>query len=480
MWKSLLLAFLASSAALAGPKVTIVIGPKAPPLDRSAAEQIAADFKALFEAEAAIATSAPGSGADVILVGSPQSNPAIKADAWPKISEQGIVVKSTAAGLIVGGGCPPATVWAAAELSHRFGIRHLLQGDVLPVARPAFKLDGFDIVMEPKIVKRGWSMFNGIATGGESWSRDELLALFRQLVKLKFTHLLMSRRIAAVPPVVVDGDTGGRKAFGGAKKFPSGDPVPSLAAEAAALGLVVLPLDFVTLSLGARSPSVLPQFHLADLERRMRSMQKYKAASFMASAQMPGDLNAAACFISRACFDEKLTAAQSLSDLVTPICGEGVAERLRMGFDLVGQAAKLIDQHDASLGVPNAELLRRHIESNDPLPAWITEAKTLYAGAMSEMYRANTRAREGARSLTLYHAKRMEFAVHFFTALEAVYQSHDAAKRAESLEAAVEALYNSLSSLADAARDNSDRGAIALLNEHGLRPLIKAAASGSK
>lgn len=476
MWRPLFLSLIGAASALAGPQVAIVIGPKAPPLDTSAAEQLAADFKALFDAETAIATSPPAGAANLVLVGSPQSNPAIKADVWPKISEQGIVIKSTKNGLIVGGGCPPATVWAAAELSHRFGIRHLLQGDVLPIEKPVFKLDGLDLAMEPKILKRGWSMYNGIASGAESWGRDEHLALLRQLVKLKFTHLLMARRVPPVPPIAIDGDSGGRKAFGGAKKFPAGDPAADLTKEATALGLIVVPVDFVTLSLGARSPSVLPQFHLADLDRRMRSMLKYKAASFMAGAQMPGDLNAAAYFASRVSFDDKLTAAQALSDLVTPICGEGVAERLQKGFDLIGQAAKLIDKHDPSLGVPNAELLNRHLESKDPLPAWISEVKTLYAGAMNEMYRANTRAREGARSLTLYHAKRLEFAFHFVTALEAVYQSHDAAKRDESLEAAAESFYNSLSSFADAARDNSDRGAIALLNEHGLRELMKAQA----
>jgi hypothetical protein len=146
---------------------------------------------------------------------------------------------------------------------------------------------------------------------------------------------------------------------------------------------------------------------------------------------------------------------------------------LQKGFDMIAQAAKLIQDNDPNIGIPNATMLLRHLESKEALPAWITEVKTLYTNAMSEMYRANTRAREGARSLTLYHAKRLEFAMHYFTAIESLYKAHDKAARAESLEAAVESIYNALNAYSDVARDSSDRGAIALVNEFGYRVLLK-------
>lgn len=473
MWKSLLTCLCLSASLFAGPKVTLVIGEKAPPLDKLAAEQLGKDFQLLFDAEATVQTTTPADGSNVVLVGSPLSNPAINADSWPKITEQGVVIKSTKTGLIVGGGCPSATMWAVSELSYRFGIRHLLQGDVQPVEKPVFKLDGFDTVMEPKITKRGWSMFNGSATGADAWGKADLTALLRQLVKFKFTHVLIPLRSPAVTPITVDGDTAGRKAFGGAKQFPTDAPAKDLAAEAKALGLVVLPMDFVTHSLGARTTSVLPQFSLPDLDRRLHAQLKHQSTSFMAGAMIPGDLNATAHFVSRVSFDDKITAPQALSDLVTPICGEGVVERLQMGFDLIAKAAKLIESNDSRIGVPAPDMFLRHLQSKEPLPAWITEVKTLYTGAMNEMYRANTRARGGARPFILYHAKRLEFALHYFTALESLYKAHDAAARTESLEAAVEASYNALNAYADVARDPSDRGVIALLNEHGYRALLK-------
>ena len=473
--KAFLCSLLVSSSLLAGPKVAFVVGEKAHPLDRAAAEQLAVDFKALFDAETSVLTAPPaGKEVSLVLVGSPASNPAIPKQSWPALSEQGHVVKSTPQGLIVGGGSPSATLWAAAELAHHFGIRHLVHGDVLPIIKPAFKIEGLDMVLEPKISQRGWSMFNGIATGAESWGRDEHRALLKQLVKLKFTHVLLPVRLTPPASMAVDGDTAGRKAFGGAKKFPSGDPVPDVSADAKAMGLGVVPMEFVTLPLGARAPSVLPQAMLANLDRRLHTQIKFKQPRFMAGAQIPGDLNAAAYLTSRVCFDDKVTWQQALADFITPMCGDGVVERVQKAFEHLEEATKLIETKDASLGVPNAEVFQRHLASKEVLPAWITEVKTHLVGAMNEMYRANTRAREGGRTYTLHLAKRLEFSVHYLTALEAIYKSHDAAARDESMEAAIEAIYNALNSWSDAARDASDRGGIALLNEHGYKVLLKA------
>src|SRR5262245_43378608 len=90
-----------------GPKVTLVVGAKAPALEKRVAEQLSADLRALFDAETDIVTSPPASGGgDVLLLGSPATNPAIPAKEFGTGSEQRHLLKSTPAGLIVGGGSP--------------------------------------------------------------------------------------------------------------------------------------------------------------------------------------------------------------------------------------------------------------------------------------------------------------------------------------------------------------------------------------
>ena len=105
---------------------------------------------------------------------------------------------------------------------------------------------------------------------------------------------------------------------------------------------------------------------------------------------------------------------------------------------------------------------------------------------MNEMYRANTRAREGGRAYTLYWARRCEFAFEYMNCLEALRHTGsakhklDPAARAAELEKAVDAINNGLNALAAVARSNSDRGVIAVMNANYYRPLKKKLAEAEE
>lgn len=286
------------------------------------------------------------------------------------------------------------------------------------------------ITARPVSGSRIWNGYTGNAMGQEAWSDAELETRLDQLKKLNFTAVAIPKVVKPFPQIRVDGDTPGRKAFRGAAVFENPDVVAVTARfreKASKLGFEIVTAEPVT-------RSVLPQNDFRD--------------------------------------------EKALSDLVTPMCGEGVAERMWLGFQAIDKASQLIAKHDAALGIPVPDMLLRHLNSKEAPPEWLTEVKTLYTTAMNEMYRANTRAREGSRSFTLYNAKRMEFTFHFISCIEALYKSHDPATRAESRDAAMESLYNALNSWSDVARDSSDRGGIALLNEYGYRPLVKAIKTG--
>ncbi|MGE5190897.1 MAG: alpha-glucuronidase family glycosyl hydrolase [Deltaproteobacteria bacterium] len=240
--------FAASSAALAGPRVDVVIGAEAPAIERFAALELAGQFQRLFEAEVEIADRIPAEAERLILLGSPATNPAVKSlmREWPKLSNQGHVLRSVQTGkrraLLVGGGTPVATLWAVYELGHRFGIRYALFGDMLPAAKPELKLDGFDVLLEPALRVRTWRTINDFAIGPESWGLAEQEQVLRQLAKLKFNRVMLA--VYPWQPFVdfefkgvkkqtgvlwygyqypVDGDTAGRGAFHGAKVFENPD-----------------------------------------------------------------------------------------------------------------------------------------------------------------------------------------------------------------------------------------------------------------
>jgi hypothetical protein len=194
-------ALLYSSQLLAAdaPRIALVVAENAPELEQLAATELAAQFEKLWGAEAQIAAKPPAKSNAVILIGSPDTNPAVKAAVgknWPAVSDQGIVLRSIEADsgkrLIVGGGSPVATLWAAYELGHQFGIRYLLQQDVYPAKAPEFRIDGWNLVQEPNLRSRTWRTINDFPIGPEAWGLDEHRRMLRQLAKLKFNRVLLS------------------------------------------------------------------------------------------------------------------------------------------------------------------------------------------------------------------------------------------------------------------------------------------------
>ena len=241
---------LSETWSFAGPRVEIVIGEKAPTLERLAADELASQLKRLYEADVKIGSTTPANAEHVLFVGSPETNANMKpfAGSWPsgdkKLTDQGHLLRSVTHHnrpvLLIGGGSPVATYWAAAEFGYRLGIRSMLFGDLDPISPPEFKLDGVDVVLEPQHREREWHLRNETPMDSGSWSVDEHRRVLQQLAKLKFNRVSINVR-ASQPFVhfefqgvprkteglwgfqdqryLVSGDTSGRKVFGGAKLF---------------------------------------------------------------------------------------------------------------------------------------------------------------------------------------------------------------------------------------------------------------------
>jgi hypothetical protein len=243
-----LLCLMAANVGRAGPRVDVVVGADAPELEKFAAQEMAGQFRRLFDAEVKIDSRVADGAKHVVYVGSPSTNPAVQAlrVEWPKLSDQGHVLRSvkTRAGqaLVAGGGSPVATLWAVYELGHRFGIRYALFGDIYPATTPELKLEGIDLVLEPALRLRTWRTINDFPIGPEAWGLAEQEALLKQLAKLKYNRVMLA--VYAWQPFVdfefkgvkketgvlwygyrypVAGDTAGRAAFKGAKVFENPD-----------------------------------------------------------------------------------------------------------------------------------------------------------------------------------------------------------------------------------------------------------------
>jgi hypothetical protein len=240
----------------------------------------------------------------------------------------------------------------------------------------------------------------------------------------------------------------------------------------------------LVLNLADDCGGVLPQAAHSSLAALLGSLRKADGTGFTTRIWNVGEQDLSAYFLSRGSFDDKLTPEKACQDLVTPICGEEVADRVFKALDFLERATTLLDQYDLAFSAPRPDVVLKHLDSDDaPPPAW-AQAREAYLNAMNEMYRANSRAREGGRAFTLYLARRSEFGFEYLNCIEAVRKA-GIAKRKQNpdahvaeLEKAMESMNGALNALAAVARSSSDRGTIAALNEYGYRPLVKAVEAG--
>ncbi len=244
----------------------------------------------------------------------------------------------------------------------------------------------------------------------------------------------------------------------------------------AAVPVARVPSDMIMTLTSARA-GILPQRATGHVHRLATQLHAGGWRGYATSYAVAGDLSPTLHYLSRAACDAAVTPQSAQVELIDAVSGEGVADRVIKGFEMIERATDLIDRHDFLFAYPNPDLVLKHYAATEPPPAWWAEVKQLYTEAMNEMYRGNTRARAGSRPFTLYYAKRFEFALHYMSCVEAV-RAAGVARHANQpdqqlaqLELAAEALYNALSAYSDVARDPSDRAVIAVLNEFGYRPL---------
>ena len=182
------------------PAVSVVLGEDAPKLEQFAAAELCRYLKSLYGLNIQPAAAPDKSAEMTLLVGSPQTNSAVRTslgpDGWPTVSDQGIVLKRAKLdgkpALVVGGGSPRATLWAVYELVERWGVRYLLHGDVLPEKPGKFRLPDQDLVLEPVLRVRQWRVVNDFANGTEGWGMADYRPFCDQLAKLKFNRLLLT------------------------------------------------------------------------------------------------------------------------------------------------------------------------------------------------------------------------------------------------------------------------------------------------
>jgi len=175
----------------------VVIGPHSPPLERFAAGELCTYLRKLFGVQVSPSQQASPGTEVVFFIGSPKTNPAVAralaGNPFPSVSDQGIVLRRVKSqgreGLVIGGGGPRATLWAVYDLVETWGVRYLVDRDVLPGKALTLHLPLADTVLEPTFRVRAHPTIQDLVASGEAWGMADFRPLIDQLAKMKFTRM---------------------------------------------------------------------------------------------------------------------------------------------------------------------------------------------------------------------------------------------------------------------------------------------------
>lgn len=220
---------------------------------------------------------------------------------------------------------------------------------------------------------------------------------------------------------------------------------------------------------------VLAQLTTGSLHELTLDLRRYGWAGFSTRYWLIGDHDPAVAYLSKASWEESANPESVYRDQIRAACGAACLEDLLTVFREVETTTIGLEWHGLGLTFPVPGMIMRHWSPGSLPPEWVA-ARQGYQRALAAAKRARQKVRPSGRHYVDYWVGRLEFGIGYLDTLEAVRQAAtaEAEKKPEALPLAEKALKTArraLASYARVAQDQSDRGALAILNEYVYRPL---------
>jgi hypothetical protein len=221
---------------------------------------------------------------------------------------------------------------------------------------------------------------------------------------------------------------------------------------------------------------VVPQLTTCSLYKLTQDLLRDGWAGFILRQRFIADHDPSMAYLARSAWDRDATPEAVERDQLRTVCGEGCVEDMLAAFHEVELATINLEWNNLGFTFPVPGMMMKNWKPG-PMPADLVEDRSSYQRALEAARRALARATPAGRSYVDYWVGRLEFAVGYIDTVEEVRRaaSAEAAKKPEeTLPYAATALADArraLEAYARVARDPSDRGAIAVMNEYVYRPL---------
>ena len=221
---------------------------------------------------------------------------------------------------------------------------------------------------------------------------------------------------------------------------------------------------------------VLPQLATSSLYALTQDLCRYGWAGFSTRYWLTGDHDPCVAYLARAAWEKEITPEVVYRDQISAVCGEAAVDDMVMVFQTVDETTIELETHGLGLTFPVPGMVMKHWTAT-PMSAELILDKAAYQRALSAARDAREKSQASGHSYVDYWIGRLEFGIGYLQMIAAVRRGAIAEAEGDTTKAlhhasnALETAHRALTAYARVARDRSDRGAIAVMNEYVYRPL---------
>ncbi len=230
---------------------------------------------------------------------------------------------------------------------------------------------------------------------------------------------------------------------------------------------------------------LLPQLATDSLHELTKDLIRHGWAGFSTRYWLIADHNPCVAYLSKAAWDESITHEDIYRDQICAVCGEECVEDMLTTFREVEGTTIALEDHGLGLTFPVPGMLTKHW-TPQPISDELVEDRHGYQRALDAAYRAREKAQPSGQNYVDYWVGRLRFGIGYLDMIASVRRAAIAeangqpAEAIQHAETALATARQALEAYAGVARDQSDRGAIAVMNEYVYRPLREKVAALQK
>jgi hypothetical protein len=234
----------------------------------------------------------------------------------------------------------------------------------------------------------------------------------------------------------------------------------------------------INLTMDDDNIGIIPQSTTSSLKKVLDILRETKWEGFVARERFPGDHDEERAFLARAAWDANADPEKIATAQLQAACGEQCGNELLTTMHSIDAATVVWETDDEHFAFPVPSLLMKYWKAG-PLPAYLEANRKNYEAGWQAAKRAVAVSTPEGKSLAEFWAKRMEFSVNYITAVQffrraAIAQNARQPQQAwDDATQALAFLRDSIEAYAAVARNQSDRGSIAIAVEYAYRPLQK-------